>query len=109
MPKLSLQFFIHYFLHFGAPFIIALVWFRDDWLKITLILLATMLVDLDHVFATPFFQDDRCSIGLHPLHTYWAMAVYVALLFLRKPWNIIGIGLLLHMLADSIDCGFMAG
>ena len=69
-----------------------------------LILIATMLVDLDHLLADPIFQANRCSINFHPLHTYYAMIAYVILLFFRKPFNIIGIGLLFHMLTDLIDC-----
>lgn len=66
-------------------------------------MLATMLVDLDHLFATPIFEPGRCSINFHPLHTYWAMAVYVVLLFFKKT-RIIAVGLLFHMLTDYIDC-----
>ena len=102
-----MQTFIHYFLHFGFPLGIALIFFRNDWKKVYLILIITMLVDLDHLFANPIFQANRCSINFHPLHTYYAMIVYVVLLFLRKPLNIIGIGLLLHMLTDYIDCLMM--
>ena len=99
--------FIHYFLHFGFPVLIAYGFFRKDWKKVYLILIATILVDLDHVFADPIFQANRCSINFHPLHTYYAMIGYVVLLFFRKPFNIIGIGLLLHMLTDYIDCQLM--
>ncbi|MGQ7868761.1 DUF6122 family protein [Sunxiuqinia sp. sy24] len=102
-----MQTFIHYFLHLGFPFFIAYVFFRKDWKKVYLILLATMLVDLDHLLATPIFQANRCSINFHFLHTYYAMIVYVVLLFFRKPFNIIGIGLLFHMLTDFIDCMMM--
>ena len=66
-----------------------------------------MLVDLDHLLANPIFQHDRCSINFHPLHTYYAMVIYVVLTLLRKPINIIGMGLLLHMITDLIDCLFM--
>jgi hypothetical protein len=99
-----MQTFTHYFLHFGFPLIIAFVFFRKDWKKVYIILIATMLVDLDHLLANPIFQSNRCSINFHPLHTYYAIAIYVALLFFRKPFNIIGIGLLFHMLTDFIDC-----
>lgn len=102
-----MQVLIHYFLHFGAPLIIAYVFFRNDWKKTYLILLATMLVDLDHLLADPIFMADRCSINYHPLHTYYAMVIYSGMLFLRKPFNILGIGLLFHMLTDYIDCLFM--
>lgn len=102
-----MQTFIHYFLHFGFPFILAYVFFKKEWKKVSLILLATMLVDLDHLLATPIFAPNRCSINFHLLHTYYAMIIYLLLLFFKKPFNIIGIGLLLHMLTDYIDCLFM--
>ena len=103
-----MQTFIHYFLHFGFPLVIAVVFFKKEWKKAYLILLATMLVDLDHLVADPIFQANRCSINFHPLHTYYVMLVYVALLFFRKPFNIIGIGLLFHMLTDFTDCLMMS-
>ena len=98
------QFFIHYSLHFVFPLLIAFVFFRKDWKKVYLIMLSTMMVDLDHLLANPIYQEDRCSINFHPLHTYYAIAVYIIMIFFRKPLNIIGIGLLLHMLTDFIDC-----
>ena len=99
-----IQFFIHYSLHFIFPLLIAFVFFRKNWKKVYLIMLLTMIVDLDHLIANPIYQADRCSINFHPLHTYYAIAAYIILIFFRKPLNIIGIGLLLHMLTDFIDC-----
>ncbi len=99
--------FLHYFLHLVFPVILAYVFFRKNWKKAYLIMLATMLVDMDHVLADPIFQADRCSINFHPLHTYYAMGVYVLFLFLRRPFKIIGLGLLFHMLTDYIDCLLM--
>ena len=66
-----------------------------------------MLVDLDHLLADPIFKADRCSIGFHYLHTFEVIPTYFILLFLSKPMNIIGIGLVLHMLTDLIDCMYM--
>lgn len=102
-----MQTFVHYFLHFGFTLIIAWVFFRKNWKKVYLILIATMLVDVDHLFANPIFQANRCSINFHPLHSYYAMIVYFMLLFFCKPFNIIAIGLLFHMLTDFIDCLMM--
>jgi hypothetical protein len=102
-----MQTFIHYFLHFGFPAVIAYVFFKSLWKKAYLILIATMLVDLDHLLATPIFMANRCSINFHPLHTYYAMVFYVVLLFFPRPYRIIGIGLLFHMLTDYIDCLLM--
>ena len=102
-----MQTFIHYFLHFGFPILLAFLFFRKDWKKVSLILLATMLVDLDHLLAKPIFQANRCSFGFHLLHSYPAIIIYFILLFFKKPYNIIALGLLLHMLTDFIDCVFM--
>ena len=102
-----MQTFIHYFLHFGFPVILAYLFFRENWKKVTLILLATMLVDVDHLFASPIFDPNRCSFSFHLFHSYYAIGLYVILLFLKRPYNIIGLGLLLHMLTDFIDCLFM--
>lgn len=99
-----MQTLVHYSLHFVFPVVIAYVFFRNDWKRAYLILLATMLMDADHLLATPIFQPNRCSIDFHPLHTYYAAAVYVVLLFLRRPFNIIGTGLLFHLATDAIDC-----
>ncbi|CAM1339739.1 DUF6122 family protein [Tenacibaculum aestuarii] len=102
-----MQTFIHYFLHFGFPVLIAFFFFRKDWIKVAIILLATMLVDLDHLLASPIFDPNRCSFGFHILHSYYAIGFYIILLFFKRPYNIIGLGLLLHMLTDFIDCLFM--
>jgi hypothetical protein len=102
-----LQPFVHYFLHLGFPLWLAVVCYRKDWRRAYAILLATMLVDLDHLLADPVFQADRCSIGFHYLHTGYACIVYVAMLFGPRWLRLAGIGLLLHMLTDYIDCLFM--
>lgn len=101
-----LQFFqplIHYFLHFGLPVIVALWFFRPKWKRATIILWLTMLVDFDHLLATPFFDACRCSINFHPLHSYPAIGIYILLLFVPK-YRLIAIGLLMHMATDQIDC-----
>ncbi len=101
-----LQPFIHYFLHLIFPVFIARQLYTANWRRVYVILLSTMLVDLDHLLATPIFDPCRCSIGFHPLHSYVAIVVYAALLFIPK-LRLISIGLLLHMLTDYIDCMFI--
>ena len=100
-----LQFLVHYSLHFLAPGVIALLFFRSKWKRAWLIMLATMLVDLDHLLATPIFDPERCSIGFHPLHSYWAIGVYFLMLFYSRT-RIVGVGLLFHMLTDFLDCSW---
>ena len=97
---------IHYFLHFVFPVFIAYFFFKNAWKKAYLIMLMTMLVDLDHLLANPIFDPNRCSIGFHPLHSYVAIIIYFILLFPSKT-RILAIGLLMHMTADWIDCLFI--
>jgi hypothetical protein len=76
------------------------------WKTVTIayvLMLATMLVDLDHLLATPVYDPLRCSIGFHPLHGLLPIAVY-ALMCLPMRSRIFGIGLLIHMALDAIDC-----
>ncbi|WP_345247338.1 DUF6122 family protein [Nibrella saemangeumensis] len=93
----------HIVLHFLTPGLVALLFFRKRWLKVWMIMGATMLVDLDHLLATPIFDPNRCSIGFHPLHSYLAIGVYVLLLFAPK-LRIISLGLVIHMALDYLDC-----
>ena len=65
-----------------------------------------MVVDLDHLLADPVFDPYRCSIGFHPLHSYGAIGVYLALTVMKKT-RILGIGLTIHMALDWIDCMMM--
>ncbi|MEO2052254.1 MAG: DUF6122 family protein [Allomuricauda sp.] len=101
-----LRHLLHYGIHFLVPIVIAFYFFRNDWRKVALILLAGILIDLDHLFATPLFDPGRCSIGYHPLHTYWAIMAYTLLPFF-KPTRILGLALLLHIFADLLDCLLM--
>jgi len=71
-------------------------------------MIATMFVDLDHLLATPIYDPSRCSIGFHPLHTVVPIVVYGLLCFIPKT-RYIGIGLVTHMLLDSIDCQITNG
>ncbi len=97
----------HYFLHLGFPVFIALVFFRNNWEKAYLIMLATMVVDLDHLLANPIFLEGRNSIGFHPLHSYPMIVFYfLGTFFLKRNFRIIAIGLLFHMSVDFQDVFF---
>ena len=98
-----LRFITHYGMHFIVPGIIAYLFFRSNWKKVWFIFILTMLVDLDHLLATPIFEVGRCSINFHPLHSYYAICVYFLLLIPSKT-RIVAIGLLFHMLTDFTDC-----
>lgn len=98
-----LRFFIHYGLHFLFPGVIAYLFFKSQWKYAWLLMLATMLIDLDHLLANPIFEANRCSIGFHPLHSIYAIGFYVILLLPKKS-RIVAIGLLLHIFTDYQDC-----
>ncbi|MBP9772991.1 MAG: hypothetical protein KBD26_04200 [Candidatus Pacebacteria bacterium] len=105
---LDLQTIIHYSLHFLAPGIIAFIFFKSFWKKAWLIMLATILVDLDHILASPVFEADRCSIGFHPLHSVYAIVIYFLILFIPNKYvKVVGAGLLFHMITDFQDCLWM--
>lgn len=111
---------IHIALHFVVPLVVAAVFYRKILKRAFLTLIGTMLVDVDHVLADPIYDPARCSIGFHPLHSEIAILVYVvcfALPMIRRSkgtghsrekaleWlHLIGLGLLIHMALDGIDC-----
>ena len=94
---------IHYGFHFVIPVLFARFIYSKSWKKASIILISTMAVDLDHLFADPIFDPNRCSINFHILHQYWAITLYFILLFFKKT-RLIAIGLLFHMFTDSLDC-----
>lgn len=97
---------LHLVLHGLVPLAVAWAFFRDHWLRAFLIMMATMVVDLDHLLAVPRYDPNRCSIGFHPLHQPLPIVGYVGLTIYPKT-RLVGLGLLLHMLLDSLDCLWM--
>ncbi|MDC1421600.1 DUF6122 family protein [Gammaproteobacteria bacterium] len=93
----------HLALHFLAPLLVAFLFFRENWKLSYLVMMATMLVDLDHLLASPIYDASRCSIGFHPLHQYWFIPLYLTMSFYPKT-RLIGVGLIIHMALDALDC-----
>jgi undecaprenyl pyrophosphate phosphatase UppP len=102
---------IHLILHVAVPGLAARMAFREAFWKSWLVMTAVMVVDLDHLLADPVFDPDRCSIGFHPLHTAAAIGAYglLALLPESRVLRWMGLGLLIHMGLDGVDCLFQAG
>ena len=98
----------HLALHFVTPAILAGLFFRKNWKLAYLLMIAAMLVDVDHLIANPMYDPNRCSIGFHPLHEIWFIVVYVTLCFVPKT-RLVGIGLSVHMALDAIDCQLTNG
>lgn len=111
---------IHLALHVAVPLLVSVVLYRRYWKHATAIQLATMVVDADHLLATPIYDPARCSIGFHPLHTAPVIAGYVLLALIPLCWmrnadpdtapsrahvvHWVGLGLLIHMALDALDC-----
>lgn len=98
-----IRFITHYGMHFLIPGVIAFIFFKNKWKIVWLIFIATMLIDIDHLWATPIFDANRCSINFHFFHTSQAAIVYLLLLIPKKT-RIVGIALLYHLFTDYIDC-----
>ncbi|WP_405381669.1 DUF6122 family protein [Maribacter sp. LLG6340-A2] len=101
-----IRFIAHYGIHFIVPIIVALYFYKENRLLASIILLSGIVIDLDHLWATPMFDANRCSINFHPLHCYIAITGYM-LLFIYKRTRIFGLALLIHILADTVDCLFI--
>jgi hypothetical protein len=61
------------------------------------------VVDVDHVLADPVYDPGRCGIGFHPLHSPVAIGTYAVATAIPK-LRLIGLGLLIHMGLDALDC-----
>jgi hypothetical protein len=94
---------LHISLHLVVPLAVVGLFFKKEWKIAYFIMLSTMLVDLDHLLANPIYDPNRCSIGFHPLHQPWFIAFYFILSFYPKT-RFIGVGLIIHMVLDAIDC-----
>jgi len=119
-PSQHITDMIHIILHFIVPLLVALTFFHSRWRNATVIMIATMLVDADHLLADPIYDSTRCSIGFHPLHTITVIVIcaflFVLPLFMGRKtddheWHptarvlhLAGLGLLIHMALDWIDC-----
>ncbi|WP_262917567.1 DUF6122 family protein [Aestuariivivens sediminicola] len=100
------QWIAHYGCHFLLPLMVALIGFKSSWKMAYFVMLSAFVIDLDHFIATPIFDPDRCSIGFHPLHSWFAITFYVFLMLPKKS-RLLAIGLVLHIISDAVDCSFM--
>jgi hypothetical protein len=98
---------VHLLLHLLVPGLVARYGFARNRLRAWLVMVATMAVDLDHLLADPIYDPDRCSLGFHPLHA-WALLPVWVLLALWPRTRLVGLGLVIHMGLDGLDCLWMA-
>lgn len=105
--ELTVRANVHLLLHAVVPALVAFCFYRDKFWRTWLILVGTMVVDVDHLLADPVYDPNRCSLSAHPLHSPPAIAAYAA----ATVWptsRLVGIGLLIHMSLDGIDCAWMS-
>ncbi len=96
---------IHYTFHLLMPFFFGRMFWKENWWKAGLIMVGTMVIDIDHLLAVPIYDPDRCSIGFHPLHSWWAGIVYTGLLVIPSwKWRAVAVGCLWHLGTDAVDC-----
>ena len=53
---------IHYGSHFVLPFVFTWILLREHWKHAGLIMVMTIIIDIDHLLTTPIFDPNRCSI-----------------------------------------------
>lgn len=106
-PPMALRPAIHIVLHLAVPGLVARLGWRRQTCRAWAVMVATMVVDLDHLLAEPLYDPSRCSLGFHPLHSWPALAVY-GLMTCWRPTRLIGAGLVVHMVLDGIDCLWMS-
>ena len=97
---------VHLLLHLLVPAAMAGLFFRQKFLRSWITMVATMIVDVDHLLADPAYDPGRCSIGFHPLHQYPAIAAYTAAAFWPR-LRLLSVGLIIHMALDGVDCVWM--
>lgn len=100
---MQLNFLFHNSLHLLLPLACTFYFFKTKWKKYYLIMLSAYLIDFDHLLADPVFDPNRCSIGFHLLHSYYAIAIFAVLAAYPKT-RILGIGILIHIFVDLTDC-----
>ena len=84
---------VHYGIHFLVPVLIGFLFYKERPARAILIMLSCMLIDLDHLLATPIFDPSRCSVAFHPLHSYAAIAFYFVLFAIKPTRALISIEL----------------
>jgi len=90
-------------LHILVPGVIAWLAYPTRWQRAWLVMLLTMVIDVDHLLATPIYHPNRCGIGFHPLHSWPAIGIYCGMLAFPRT-RLAGSGLVIHIVLDAIDC-----
>ncbi len=97
---------LHLGLHVIIPGITSKFLFPKKWKVAWLVMMVAMIIDLDHLFADPIFDSNRCGINFHLLHSFPVIAVYGLFAVIPKT-RLLGLGLVIHIMLDGLDCLWM--
>lgn len=100
---MTLSFALHMFLHVAVPLAVAALFYKESFTRASLLMLAGIAIDVDHLLVRPILDPDRCSVGFHLLHQYWIFPLYVVLALIPKT-RLVGLGLVIHIILDWLDC-----
>jgi hypothetical protein len=68
-----------------------------------LFLLASNLIDIDHLLVRPIYDPRRKSVGFHMLHKKRLLPFFILGCFIPTTAKFFFIGILLHLLLDTIE------
>ncbi len=93
---------VHLAITIGGYYFISLIFPIDFTLANCLLLASAELIDLDHLFAKPIYVKKRNSFKTHFLHKQWIIVSLIALFLIFTPLIFLGLGILLHFVADYL-------
>jgi hypothetical protein len=87
------------------PALLAWLFWRKRFASAWLLMLLGWIIDLDHLLADPIYAPNRCSIGFHRCTPHRPSRSMQGCACRRK--RLFGIGLIIHIVLDAIDCWWM--
>jgi len=104
MPNLIIHLISNVILIYGIYLYDKLIRKKKTDLKyVSLLVLSSNLIDLDHLIANPIYDPSRCSINFHPLHSWYMFPFYIIGIFVKK-YNYFFLGVGVHLILDFLDC-----
>lgn len=99
---------LHYSNHFIIPFVVLWLFYnKKRAIRLYPYALISMCIDLDHLWANPIFDPNRCSVGFHSFHQWWIIIPVWIILLRTQNMHVLGWALLWHLCTDWIDCQLM--
>ena len=104
MPNLIIHLISNFVLIYGIYLYDKLIKKKKTNLKyVSLLVLSSNLIDIDHLLADPIYDPARCSINFHPLHSWYMFPFYIMGSFFGK-YKYLFWGIGIHLILDFFDC-----